>query len=76
MLSERFVDRFEEYLTWIQPHHRLLGSTGTGRITAANPREGFVGDPEAGIYYHPTIVDGLRDDDALFREETFGPLSA
>jgi acyl-CoA reductase-like NAD-dependent aldehyde dehydrogenase len=74
MLSERFGRRFEEYLTWIQPHHRLLGSTGTGRITAANPREGFVGDPEAGIFYHPTIVDGLRDDDALFREETFGPL--
>ena len=74
MLRERFGRRFEEYLTWIQPHHRLLGSTGTGRITAANPREGFVGDPEAGVFYHPTIVDGLRDDDALFREETFGPL--
>jgi len=74
MLSARFGRRFEEYLTWIQPHHRLLGSTGTGRITAANPREGFLGDPEAGIFYHPTIVAGLREDDALFREETFGPL--
>jgi aldehyde dehydrogenase (NAD+) len=74
MLSERFGRRFEEYLSWIQPHHRLLGSAGTGRITAANPREGFLGDPEAGIFYHPTIAAGLREEDALFREETFGPL--
>jgi len=74
MLNARFGRRFEEYLGWIQPYHRLLGSTGTGRITARNPREGFLGDPEAGIFYHPTIVTGLREEDALFREETFGPL--
>jgi alpha-ketoglutaric semialdehyde dehydrogenase len=74
MLNERFGRRFEEYLDWIQPYHRLLGSTGTGRITASNRREGFVGDPAAGIFYHPTIVAGLREEDALFREETFGPL--
>ncbi|MBV9094788.1 MAG: aldehyde dehydrogenase family protein [Streptosporangiaceae bacterium] len=76
MLDARFGSRFEEYLSWIGPHHRLLGSTGTGRITAANPREGFLGDPEIGIFYHPTIVAGLREEDALFREETFGPLVA
>jgi alpha-ketoglutaric semialdehyde dehydrogenase len=74
MLNARFGLRFEEYLTLIRPHHRLLGSTGTGRITAANPREGFLGNPAAGIFYHPTIVAGLQEDDALFREETFGPL--
>jgi aldehyde dehydrogenase (NAD+) len=74
MLNARFGRRFEEYLGWIQPHHQLLGSTGTGRITTVNPREGFLGDPGAGIFYHPTIVVGLREDDALFREETFGPL--
>jgi alpha-ketoglutaric semialdehyde dehydrogenase len=74
MLSARFAMRFEEYLTWIQPYHQVLGSAGTGRITAANPRDGFVGDPGAGIFYHPVIVTGLREDDALAREETFGPL--
>jgi len=74
MLNARFGRRFEEYLGWIGPHHRVLGSTGTGRITATNPREGFLGDPEAGIFYHPTIVAGVREEDALFREETFGPL--
>jgi aldehyde dehydrogenase (NAD+) len=51
-----------------------LGSSGTGRITAANPREGFVGDPSAGIYYHPMIVDGVQPDDEIFRVETFGPM--
>ena len=59
---------------WIQPYHSVLGSTTTGRITAANPREGFAGDPDAGIFYHPTIVDGVREDDAIFLNETFGPL--
>ena len=74
MMDERFAARFEDYLGWIQPHHTVLGSTGTGRITAANPRDGFAGDPEAGIYCHPTIVDGVREDDAIFLTETFGPL--
>jgi aldehyde dehydrogenase (NAD+) len=74
MLDEKFADRFEDYLGWIQPHHTVLGSTATGRITAANPRDGFVGDPDAGVFCHPTIVDGLRGDDAIFRNETFGPL--
>ena len=74
MLSPRFAERFEEYLRWIQPHHSVLGSSGTGRITAGNPRAGFVGDPDAGLFYHPTIVAGLREDDAIFRQETFGPL--
>jgi alpha-ketoglutaric semialdehyde dehydrogenase len=74
MLDQRFADRFEEYLGWIQPHHRVLGSPGTGRITADRPRPGFAGDPAAGLFYHPVIVDGVREDDAIFAQETFGPL--
>jgi aldehyde dehydrogenase (NAD+) len=74
MLAQKFADRFEEYLDWIQPHHKVLGSSGTGKISAASPRAGFVGNPEDGIFYHPTIVDGVRPGDALFREETFGPI--
>ncbi len=74
MLDEKFAGRFGDYLEWIQPHHSVLGSTATGRITAANPREGFLGDPDAGVFCHPTIVDGVREDDAIFRNETFGPL--
>ncbi len=74
MLNERFARRFEGWLGWIGPHHRVLGSTGVGRITRDNPREGFVGDPEAGLYYHPTIVDGVTPDDDLYKHETFGPI--
>jgi alpha-ketoglutaric semialdehyde dehydrogenase len=74
MLDSRFAERFDKYLGWIGPAHRVLGSTGVGRITAANPRAGFVGDPEAGLFYHPTIVDGVRPGDEIFDQETFGPL--
>ncbi len=74
MISERFCDRFETWLELIRPHHTLHGSTGTGRITADNPREGFVGDPADGLYYHPTIVDGVTIDDDLYATETFGPI--
>jgi aldehyde dehydrogenase (NAD+) len=74
MLDEKFGRRFDDFLGWIQPHHTALGSSATGRITAANPREGFVGDPDAGVFYHPTIVDGVREDDAIFQNETFGPM--
>jgi acyl-CoA reductase-like NAD-dependent aldehyde dehydrogenase len=74
MISARFCERFEDWLTLIRPHHSVLGSTGTGRITTANPRDGFVGDPDAGLFVHPTIVDGVTIDDDLYRTETFGPI--
>ncbi len=74
MLGERFLQGFEKWLGEIQPHHEVHGSTGNGRITSANPRAGFVGDPDAGVFAHPTVVTGVRADDALYRNETFGPL--
>jgi aldehyde dehydrogenase (NAD+) len=74
MISARFCERFESWLELVRPHHTVLGSTGTGRITASNPRQGFVGDPEAGLFFHPTVVDGLRADDELATTETFGPI--
>ena len=74
MLDIRFSERFERFLAWIGPQHKVMGSSGIGRITAANPRARFVGDPEAGIFCHPTIVDGVRPGDEIFDRETFGPL--
>lgn len=74
MINERFARTTEKWLGEIQPHHTTFGSTGIGRISADNPREGFVGDHEAGIYLHPTVVDGVTPDDALYQQETFGPL--
>ncbi len=74
MISERFDRNFETWLDEIEPHHRVSGSSATGRISASSPRAGFVGDPDRGLYQHPVIVDGVRDDDALYRNETFGPI--
>ena len=72
MLSERFLLGLEKWLGEVQPHHQLHGPAG--RITAANPRPGFVGDPDAGVYAHPSVVTGVTADDALYRNETFGPI--
>src|SRR5215216_5447947 len=74
MLSERFHDRFLGWLELIQTHHSIHGSTAIGSITADNPRKGFVGDPDAGFYCHPTIIDGVTMDDELYKTETFGPI--
>ncbi|MCU1593890.1 MAG: delta-piperideine-6-carboxylate dehydrogenase, partial [Frankiales bacterium] len=57
MLSERFLEGFEKWLGEVQPHHTLHGASG--RITADNPRAGFVGDPADGVYAHPTVVSGV-----------------
>src|SRR5215213_4407900 len=74
MISARFGETFERWLGLIRPHHHVSGSTGTGRIGPDNPREGFVGDPEAGLYCHPTIVAGVRLDNETYTTETFGPI--
>lgn len=74
MINERFARTTEQWLGEIQPHHTTFGSTGVGRISADNPRQGFVGDHDAGIYLHPTVVDGVTPDDVLYQQETFGPL--
>ncbi|TCO43535.1 aldehyde dehydrogenase (NAD+) [Kribbella antiqua] len=72
LLDEKFAAGFEKSLGWIAGHHRVIGATG--RVSAENPRRGFVGDPAAGLFYHPVIVDGVRPDDELFLNETFGPV--
>ena len=74
MIHERFAERFLDWLELIRDHHSVSGSTGTGRITRDNPRAGFVGDPDAGLFCHPTIVDGVTRDDELYSTETFGPI--
>jgi acyl-CoA reductase-like NAD-dependent aldehyde dehydrogenase len=74
MLSERFAERFLGHLELVREHHGVHGSTATGRIAASAPRAGFVGDPDAGVFCHPTLVSGVRIDDELANTETFGPL--
>jgi alpha-ketoglutaric semialdehyde dehydrogenase len=74
MLHERFAERFEDWLGMIRDHHTPYGSSALGRISAEQPRDRFVGDPEAGLFYHPTFVTGVGLADELYSTETFGPL--
>ncbi|MBU6164343.1 MAG: aldehyde dehydrogenase family protein, partial [Actinomycetales bacterium] len=74
MISEKYLENHLKHLEMIQSHHKVSGSTSTGRITKSNPRAGFVGDPESGVFAHPVIVSGLKFEDELYRTETFGPL--
>jgi aldehyde dehydrogenase (NAD+) len=74
MISQKYLENHLDHLKMIQPHHKVLGSSATGRITAANPRKGFIGDPEKGVFAHPVIVAGIKKDDELYSTETFGPL--
>ncbi|MEA2377799.1 MAG: alpha-ketoglutaric semialdehyde dehydrogenase [Thermoleophilaceae bacterium] len=74
MIHERFNERFLQWLGLIRDHHTVSGSSSTGRITSDNPRAGFVGDPDAGLFCHPTIVDGVTREDELYATETFGPI--
>src|ERR1700742_719188 len=66
MIHERFAERFEDWLGLVRDHHTVHGSSATGRITASNPRSGFVGDPDAGIFYHPTLVVGVTREDEIY----------
>src|SRR3712207_1432644 len=60
MIHERFAERFEDWLGLIRDHHTVHGSDHRGRVTPDAPWGGpFAGDPEAGIFYHPAIVDGV-----------------
>ncbi|MEJ7892070.1 MAG: aldehyde dehydrogenase family protein [Solirubrobacteraceae bacterium] len=74
MIHERFAERFEEWLGLIEDRHTVLGSDHRGRITVDAPWPNFSGDAEAGLYYHPVIVDGVTLDDAIYATETFGPI--
>src|SRR5439155_12825900 len=39
MISARFCERFEGWLELVRPHHKLYGSSATGRITSKKPRQ-------------------------------------
>jgi len=74
MIDVKYLNDHLGHLDLIESHQQVFGSTAVGRITSENPRIGFVGDPDAGWFAHPTIVAGIRPGDALYDTETFGPL--
>ena len=74
MISARFLENFEKYLGAgrAAPHAARLDRhrpdhAPTTRATASSATS-------TGLYAHPTIVDGVRREDALYRTETFGPI--
>ena len=74
MIHERFLERFEEYLGLIARPPRGARLDRHRADHRGQPAGGFVGDPERGLFAHPTIVAGVRVDDELANTETFGPL--
>jgi aldehyde dehydrogenase (NAD+) len=74
LIDERYLATFEKHLGLVEAHHEVRGSSSVGRITSGSPRRGFVGDPDRGVYVHPTVALGVRAGDALYDIETFGPL--
>ena len=72
MIDERFAERFEGGLA-DRDHHITSGSSGSPDHRV-EPLAGFVGDPDAGRFYHLAIVDGVTADDDLYATETFGPI--
>lgn len=72
MIDMRGGIRFEEALGMIESHHKIVG--GVGRISDTNSHKNFVGNWNDGVYYHPTLVCGVRQGDKIANRETFGPL--
>ncbi|WP_218079279.1 aldehyde dehydrogenase family protein [Anthocerotibacter panamensis] len=76
MISQRFLHNLLTFQkTLLAPHHTVLTPT-QGQISRANPWPKFQGDPDQGYFAHPVIVAGVQKSDALYREETFGPMVA
>jgi len=75
MISERFLTQYEKFCeAWIKPHHSVL-TPSKGRITKNNPWPNLVdANLDQGVYAHPVVVDGVKSNDDLFMEETFGPI--
>ena len=66
MLDIRFSERFEQFLAWIGPQHKVMGSSGIGRLPRLTRGPGASPTRRPGIFCHPTIVDGVRPGDEIF----------
>jgi alpha-ketoglutaric semialdehyde dehydrogenase len=75
MMSERALNRYEQFCeTYITSHHTLL-SPSKGRITENNSWTNLVdADTKNGLFAHPVVVSGVTPKDDLFMQETFGPM--
>ncbi|MBC7475046.1 MAG: aldehyde dehydrogenase family protein [Candidatus Sericytochromatia bacterium] len=73
MLAERFLNTFMKHYEIGKADGATL-LYGNGQITKENKPEGFVGDPESGLYAWPVIWDNVKIDMRIAQEEIFGPV--
>ena len=77
LINARFLAGHLENLDKkVKPHHKLVVESiglSQGRITSKNKPSWFKGNPEAGYFVFPTILDGVTPNDEVYSEETFGP---
>ena len=71
-INERFYQRWLKQYEWGKEDGATL-LYGDGRITDDSKPEGFVGDPNSGIYGWPTVWEDVKPGMRQFQEEIFGP---
>ena len=77
MISERFLERFEDECARARPRPPRAARLDRRRADHAprtRARASSATTPSAACFCHPTIVGGVRADDELATTETFGPI--
>ena len=70
IISETHLQRIEKMAEERPSKARILA--GGQRLQGASALDGF--DFSQGIFYPPTVIDGVETHDDLWREEVFGPV--
>ena len=70
IISETHLQRIEKMVAGRPKKARILA--GGERLTGPSALDKF--DFSQGIFYPPTVIDGVETHDDLWREEVFGPV--
>ena len=70
IISETHLERIEKMVEERPAQARILA--GGERLKGQSALDGF--DFSQGLFYPPTVIDGVETHDALWREEVFGPV--
>lgn len=70
IISESHLHRIEKMVGERSTTARILA--GGKRLMGKSTLDGF--DFSQGLFYPPTVIDGVETHDELWREEVFGPV--
>ena len=70
IISETHLQRIEKMVAGRPTKARILA--GGKRLTGPSTLDKF--DFSQGLFYPPTVIDGVETHDDLWREEVFGPV--